>query len=310
MGRQIGHWFLQVMFRRKDSHSYSALPTEDNPNSTMEDIQLQPSSKPSQPKPRPHRRLPFRRIFTRNVIITLSAHGILASHLGTFNSLWFILLSTPRFDPAHPSPPTHTRQSLPFHFTGGLSLPPAKIGLALSILGIIGISIQLLLYPKLSARLGSARSYQLSLLLFPITYSLTPYVVLLPSSTTPPAPSGGALIWIGITTLLAIQTFARTFALPGTTILVNNCCPHPSVLGTIHGLSQSVSSGTRTLGPALAGWVYGRGLNMGIVGLAWWGMAVDACLGAIVGWFVREGSGHEILLEGEDEDEEMLERRR
>jgi len=189
-------------------------------------------------------------------------------------------------------------------------MTPAKIGLALSIIGIIGISLQLLLYPKLSAWLGTALSYKLCLLLFPITYSLTPYVVLLPSNTMPPAPSGGALFWIGITALLAIQTFARTFALPGTTILVNNCCPHPSVLGTIHGLSQSVSSGTRTLGPALAGWVYGRGLNMGIVGLAWWGMAVDACVGAIVGWLVREGSGHEILLEGEDEDEEVLERRR
>jgi len=189
-------------------------------------------------------------------------------------------------------------------------MPPAKIGLALSIIGIIGISIQLVLYPKLSARLGTALSYQLSLLLFPITYSLTPYIVLLPSSTPPPAPASGALVWIGITALLAIQVFARTFALPGTTILVNNCCPHPSVLGTIHGLSQSVSSGTRTLAPALAGWVYGRGLNMGIVGLAWWGMAVDACLGAIVGRFVREGSGHEILLEGEDADEEVLERRK
>ena len=49
-------------------------------------------------------------------------------------------------------------------------MPPAKIGLALSIIGIIGISIQLLLYPRLSARLGTALSYQLSLLLFPITY--------------------------------------------------------------------------------------------------------------------------------------------
>jgi len=48
---------------------------------------------------------------------------------------------------------------------------------------------------------------------------------------------------------------------------------------------------------------------MGIVGLAWWGMAMDACLGAVVAGFVREGSGHEILLEGEEEDEEVSERR-
>lgn len=190
-------------------------------------------------------------------------------------------------------------------------MPPAKIGLALSILGFIGISLQLLLYPKLSARLGTVLSYRLSLVLFPIAYFIAPYIVLLPSSTKPPKPADGPLVWIGITVVLAVQVMARTFALPGATILVNNCCPHPSVLGTIHGLGQSVSSGTRTLGPAIAGWMYGKGLNMGVVGLAWWGMAVDAVVGCVVGCFVREGSGHEILLEGEEEEEGegLMERR-
>ena len=102
---------------------------------------------------------------------------------------------------------------------------------------------------------------------------------------------------------------ARTFALPSTAILVNNCCPHPSVLGSVHGVAQSVSSLTRTVGPVLAGRLYGVGLNKGVVGLAWWCMSCVALVGALAGRFVREGSGHEIWLEGEEEEKEADSRR-
>jgi len=296
----MGLWLSRnLCSRRRPTHSYSSLPSDDNPDDS---ISLQRSStEASTGMYRLRQRLPLRRIFTRNVILTLSAHGLLASHVGTFSSLWFILLSTSRFDAANPSPPGHT-QHLPFRFTGGLSMPPARIGVALAILGTIGISLQLALYPSLSARLGTARSFRLALLLFPVSYFVAPYVVLLPAASRPPAPADGPWVWIGITAVLALQVLARTFALPAAGILVNNCCPHPSVLGTIHGLGQSVSSGTRTLGPAISGWMYGKGLTMGVVGLAWWGMAIDAIVGAAVGAFVKEGSGHEILLEGEEEE--------
>lgn len=104
--------------------------------------------------------------------------------------------------------------------------------------------------------------------------------------------------------VLFVQVLARTFALPATTILINNCCPHPSVLGTIHGIGQSVSSGMRTIGPVLGGWAFGWGLNIGVVGVAFWGLAVVAVVGAVAGTFVKDGNGHEILLEGENDEAE------
>ena len=223
-------------------------------------------------------------------------------HVGTFNSLWYIYLSTPRFDPAHPDPLNYVQRG-PIHFTGGLSLPPPRIGLALAILGVIGITLQLLLYPRLSHRLGTALSYRFSLLLFPFAYILAPYLSLIPSTTKAPHPVAGILVWAGITGILFIQVLARTFALPATTILVNNCCPHPSVLGTVHGLGQSVSSATRTVGPILGGWIFGRGLKVGVVGMAWWFIAGVAIIGSIAGTFVKEGDGHEILLEEEEREQ-------
>jgi MFS family permease len=119
----------------------------------------------------------------------------------------------------------------------------------------------------------------------------------------------GALIWIAITVVLFIQVLARTFALPCTAILINNCCPHPSVLGTMHGIGQSVSSFTRTVGPIAFGWLFGTGLDMGMVELGWWGIACVAVVGCIAAQFVREGDGHEVLLDGEVKGEDGVVRR-
>lgn len=96
----------------------------------------------------------------------------------------------------------------------------------------------------------------------------------------------------------------RTFALPANTILVNNCSPHPSVLGTVHGVAHSVSSFVRTVGPVLGGWLFGLGLQKGMVGIPWWGLAGVAGVGVLVAGGVREGDGHEVWLEGEEEERE------
>ncbi|TKA67611.1 hypothetical protein B0A49_09265 [Cryomyces minteri] len=275
------------------------------------DIELQQAPRHPSPTTR-KRKLPFRRIWTRNVLFTFLAHGLLAAHVGTFNSLWFVFLSTPRYDASSSAsssssaslglPPDYRPQP-PFSFTGGLALPPPSIGFALAVIGVIGISLQIFLYPTLSTKLGTSKSYRLALLFFPLAYTLVPFLAQIPTRSKPPHQADGVLVWIGITSVLFVQVLARTFALPATIILINNCSPHPSVLSTIHGIGQSVSSGTRTIGPVLGGWLYGLGLSHGVVGAAWWGLAGVAICGAVAGRWVREGNGHEILLEGEENEE-------
>ena len=79
-------------------------------------------------RPRYTQRLAFRRILTRNVVFTLLASSTIGFHIGTFNSLWFVFLSTPVYDPAKPpeSPNALTR-NLPFVFTGGMGLQPREV---------------------------------------------------------------------------------------------------------------------------------------------------------------------------------------
>lgn len=268
----------------------------------MSPVSPNPKQKREKAIPRYKQTLPFRRIFTPNVVCTLIAHGLLACHLGTFNSLWFVFLSTPVFDPAHPNPSNFARR-LPFIFTGGLGMPPIDVGIAMALLGVVGIAMQLLVYPYVNARLGVVKSWRIFLFCFPVAYVLAPFLSVVPSKSSPPAEKDGILLWLALCGVLLIQVVGRTFALPAAAILLNNCSPHPSVLGTIHGIGQSVSSGMRTVGPIVGGALYGLGLKYGVIGAVWWGLAGVAICCCIASNWVREGDGHEINLEGDDEAE-------
>ncbi|KAF9890322.1 hypothetical protein FE257_005988 [Aspergillus nanangensis] len=245
------------------------------------------------------RTLPFRQLWTKNVLCTLLAQAFFDFQMGAFNNLWLLFLSTPRYDSNDPASPA---QNLPFIFTGGLGMLPQSVGFATAILGVIGMLLQFTIYPAINGRLGTAKSYQYFLTLFPLAYAFAPYIALAPSSTPPPGQANGGWVWFSIVVVLFLQVTARTFTLPTSIILLNNCSPHPSVLGTIHGIGQSVSSAFRTIGPIFSGSWYGYGLEMGTVGFAWWLIALVSVFGCVAAIFVYEGSGHEVLLPGEEDD--------
>ncbi|KAF7588532.1 hypothetical protein BBP40_005559 [Aspergillus hancockii] len=251
-------------------------------------------------KPMRHKRsLPFRRLWTKNVLCTLLAQAFFDFQMGAFNNLWLLFLSSPRYDSTDPASPA---QRLPFIFTGGLGMLPQSVGFATAILGVIGMLLQFTVYPAINSRLGTAKSYQYFLTLFPLAYAFAPYIALAPSSTPPPGQANGPWVWFSIIVVLFLQVTARTFTLPTSIILLNNCSPHPSVLGTIHGIGQSVSSAFRTIGPIFSGGWYGYGLEIGMVGFAWWLIALVSVFGCVAAIFVYEGSGHEIVLPGEEDD--------
>ena len=316
-GRALGQRLWNSIHRKK--HRYTSLETIDErtTNSNEEqregllsedrrtgDIESKPTAKAAKSKTK--KKLPFRRIWTANVLFTLLAHFTTAFHLGTFNNLWFIFLSADRYNPPAKSPSEYQPHG-PFVFTGGLGMPPRLVGIAMAILGVIGITLQLFIYPRLNDKYGVIPLYRIFVYGFPIAYLLAPYLSIVPSKSSAPAPADGPGIWLALCGVLLVQVLGRTFVLPSTMILINNCSPHPSVLGTIHGIAQSVGSAARTFGPAVAGYLFGVGLNIGVVGLSWWILAGIAAFGVLTSTWVREGSGHEIVLE-DDEEDEMQER--
>ncbi|TKA76209.1 hypothetical protein B0A55_06590 [Friedmanniomyces simplex] len=264
---------------------------------------------------RPVQRLPFRRIWTPNVLWTLLSIAIFDFHMGAFANLWILFLATPReFIPGISDATPDTPPLIPikdeqlaavvrrsaFKFASGLAFPPPTIGFAMAIIGFIGVALQFLLYPWANGRFGLMRCFRGSLFLFPAAYYLAPYIALLPSASPPPAPASGSAVWLGISCVLLLQVSARTFALPASIILLNNSAPHPSVLATIHGVGQACSATFRTMGPILAGYWYGVWTERGIAGMAWWFTGCVAAVGCGASFWVRNGSGHEIFLPGEE----------
>jgi len=298
-GLQLGRSFARFMmnkFWRRDSTQYqeidNATDIELVPNHHQRNISLI-SNASSGPKRR--QKLPYRRIFTPNVCFTFLAAALTHIHVATFQTFWYLFLSTPRAP--------LDQQHLPLSFSGGLGLPPSTVGFAIGIIGVIGLSLQFGVYSRIIARLGVVNTFRLfTAITFPVVYLAAPYLAVVPTTSAPPAPANGPIVWIAIASLLFVQVLGRTFVLPITQILVNNCTPHPSALASVHGLASSITSGARTLGPVVWTSLYGVGLERGIVWLAWWTLAAEAALAAGAGWLLREGTGHEIWLEGDDEE--------
>ncbi|KAI0427548.1 major facilitator superfamily domain-containing protein [Xylaria sp. FL1042] len=300
IGLQLARRLKAIISRQPLNDGYYTLETFNRPDSPSMNIELEKTPVVATHAKKLTRSLPFSRVWTRNVIFTLVSEALFDFQLGAFTNLWTLFLSSPRSTPEE----TAVR-SLPWIFTGGLGMPAATVGLATSVLGIIGMILQIFAYPPVHARLGTLRGFRYFMALFPVAYFLAPYLAILPSATEPPAPASGIIIWMFMTVVQVFQVMARTVTLPASIILLNNCSPHPSVLGLVHGLGQSVSAGFRTVGPVVGGWWYGASLEAGVVGASWWAVAGVAALGCASSFFIYEGTGHEIILEGE-EDEKLM----
>jgi len=148
-------------------------------------------------------------------------------------------------------------------------------------IGVLGIPLQFILYPRLNTRLGNIFCFRFFSVLFPLAYVIAPFLALIPQTST-------TIIWFGIVLVTTIHTTGRIFVLPVTIVLLNNCAPDPSVLGMVHGAGQMTSALFRTLGPVCAGFGFGVSLEKGVVGGVWWVGALIAVLGWVTSLFLKE----------------------
>ena len=296
LGENARYRFRKMVFNR---FGYSQLGQTDAPAGpdTLDDENV-PSSTPMTPlppkevdnavpmaevskgPPRPSEAYkaapPFYHAITKNVLLVLATVAVMDFQMGGFAQLWTVFLSS-----ARATDEEKNTVRLPFVFTGGLQFSLPTIGLAMSTLGFVGIILQLTLYPSINQRFGLLRSTRWSLFVFPMAYALAPYLSLLISHPL--------MLWFGIVGVVVLQVAARTFAIPGSVLLINNSSPSPAMLGTIHGMGAATSSAFRTIGPIVAGHWYGQGLEKGVVGWAWWWLAVVSMFGVIPSFWARDG---------------------
>jgi len=184
-------------------------------------------------------------------------------------------------------------------------MSPLHISYAMAIMGLIVLTLQLFIYPSIPKRLGTLNCYRVFSLVFPIAYFVAPFLLGIQTGQDTATTATNILLWITIAIVLLAHIPARIFVMPASITLLNNCTPHPSTLATIHGIWQTTSAAFRTVGPVVAGYLYRIGNSLRVVGLVWWTMCVMAVIAWLISLFIREGSGHEILMPSEDDSSEI-----
>lgn len=258
----------------------------------------------------------IREVLTKPVRVTIACYTILMTHCPSFLQLLPLFMATPRLSNGNPKS-THTffhKDYLPFIFNGGLGMPSARIGTAMAIMGVVGISLQFLVYPRVAAWLGNARVHRCSLVVFPIAYVIVPFIGLITrNGYNEKLHNGGGgsgeetagmdYRWsttFSVVPVALLVIFGRTFAIPPMPVLITNAASSRKVLGKVHGLTSSVTSVARCLGPFLLGNLYSAGVKLGIIGLAWWIMALLVIYEIYIARELKEWGSEE-----EDEEQQI-----
>lgn len=212
------------------------------------------------------------KIFTKQVIALIIAMGIFTYHSMTYDHLLPIFLEDERRESGSISIFSHAATGVsPISSLGGLGLSVQKVGVVMSIDGIIALFVQGVIFPFAAERLGIHRLFILVSLLHPITYCIMPCLVYLP----------GPLVFPGLFACLTIRNLLTILAYPVLLIMIKEAAPSTSVLGKVNGLAASAGAACRTVAPPVAGYLYALGSRMGFTGLAWYGSAFVACIGAV-----------------------------
>ncbi len=159
---------------------------------------------------------------------------------------------------------------------GGVDFTSDQTGIILSLNGLGGALVQLLLFPPLQKRFGTLWVYRWSMVAFPVS------IVMLPMANAIARTQPGPLVWTALLVSTAIRVMGG-MAFASNTILVNQCSAltPTQALGTLNSLAQMSSSITRALGPYLANSLFAVSVTKGLLGghLVWIVLGVVGCVG-------------------------------
>ncbi|KAJ5711936.1 hypothetical protein N7488_006092 [Penicillium malachiteum] len=281
-GRELGHWLSSQCWRSRVQLPDDSDPMDESKYFVYGDVPPEYESAESSPCLRPvsdagstecdlegQKPPPKIKIFTRQVIFTMIAYGILAYHSVSFDQLMPVFLSTPKSD---------DRIILPLKFTGGLGLPTKTIGFMLAVQGVYSMIAQLWLFPFVVKHFGTLRTFRFVLLAWPPLYLAVPYLILLPTKLQMPAA------YIALISKITLHVIA----FPATAILLANSAPSSKVLGSINGAAASTASLSRAFGPTITGFLHSKGLQSGYSVLAWWACGFVCVIGAIESFWMEE----------------------
>ncbi|KAK3712889.1 hypothetical protein LTR37_008774 [Vermiconidia calcicola] len=237
------------------------------------------------------------KIFTRPVIMLTVALGIFTYHSMTFDHLLPIFCQDDRVPAGREefmSLLSASTANGSGSLAGGLGLSIKDVGVIMSINGLIALFVQAVIFPVMASLLSIWKIFILVSVLHPISYFLAPFLTLLPPN----------LLYPGIYACLAIRNCLSILAYPVLLILIKEASPSPSCLGKINGLAASTGAACRTIASPIAGLLYGVGIQINLVAIAWWASSLVALTGAMQALMIKRdssGAQHQVRsFMGED----------
>nr|XP_036578384.1 major facilitator superfamily transporter [Colletotrichum truncatum]KAF6785627.1 major facilitator superfamily transporter [Colletotrichum truncatum] len=239
--------------------------------------------------------LPTRRIFTKKMLLVLLATVLLDIQIAVTSDAMFNIFSYPVATEEE-----ERQRALPFRFSGGAGFKPHSLAWTTSIFGLTGLPFQLLVYPKVTQRFGTLKTWRYFMFAFPLIWFLYPYIAVMPSTTPAPSEKTGFIVWAYVVVLACATGLFVGCVAPCQLILTALSSPHPSALARTQGITFFVSTAVRGSGSALSGSLLAYGLVRNMAGLPFWLSSVVGVVAIATSPFVPEGNGHEIRLPGDD----------
>ncbi|EPS36894.1 hypothetical protein H072_9499 [Dactylellina haptotyla CBS 200.50] len=176
--------------------------------------------------------VPWNEILTPSTIVLLATYFIFNLAMVGYNSLYPIFVSSP--------PPI------------GRATPVKEIGLSLAFAGVVTIFFQVLFFARLQYKAGNEFSFKAALGLFALTFFAMPLIGYEDNI-------GKVWLWVELAVVLTFKVVSSITALTCAMILITNCAPNTSQLGSINGLAQTLSAAGRAFGPFASGGLFTLG---------------------------------------------------
>lgn len=230
---------------------------------TVHSIKLLPEHKPNLPSilERPS----FRETFNFSLVMLILSFVIVSYHGMAYSNLLPIFIQ---------DKPRATYPDL--DLIGGLGFELHDVGSFGAANGLIAMAVQIVIFPPFVARVGVWKSYLIMMLLYPIGYTIPPFLTML-------AP--GLQRSAGIYCIMIFQNHLNIIIPPCLLILIKNATPSPLVLGTVNGACMAFICAARTIAPPLQGLIYAKGGSA----TAWFSLVAVAVIAIVqLMWVPRE----------------------
>ena len=287
LGRRLGKSITQKLKRTSrekwdgDDEEESANLLQHSRTSSTSTLQASKSSPPQ--KATLHEPpATYREVFTRQASLNLLVYAILALHSIAFDQLLPIFMHYPSRQ--HTSSSNAASHNSPFKFSGGFGINHQRIGLLFTIYAVLCTFIQFIIYPPAASRFGVLNCLKFISILFPVAYLITPFTALVENPIAQQA---------SLCVVMMLKGFASMFAFPCAVILITNSASSYRILGTLNGVSLSLSALGRAAGPAIGGSAFTLGVKLGYMIIPWWTLAAVAAMGAVPIWWLTESDGFE-----------------